>query len=480
MAKTQALGPGDSFFLVTESDNTPNQVGVLVRLKLPKGAPKSYVADMVKHFKQFPVKESPFNKKLAPNTLKDPMPSWEIEKDVDLDYHLRHSALPYPGGERELAQLISRLHSIPLDHARPMWEIHAIEGLEDDCFAIYSKMHHALVDGVAGSKMVARWTSVSSEVDDNFMPLWSQPKPKRSKKAKTEAATQTSSLMDQVTDPLKSIAGVASATWDTLLGGRGKGTPGLIAPYSAPETILNVPVGPARRVSIVEFKTERLKDVATALGGTLNDVVMAMCGGALRGYLQEQNALPKKRLVGQVPVSIRPKDGPEEGNAIGMLLANLGTDIADPIERFKAVNQSMTAGKTMLRSMNKEQITAYAALLTLPFTIGQITGIGNRRRKPMSNVVVSNVPGPQEKRYLNGAEVLNISPISFIMQGQALNITQFSYDDRISFVYIACRKSLPSVQKLVPHTEQALKDLEDAVKKMKKRKTTTKRAATKK
>lgn len=466
MPKNQPLGPGDSFFLVTESENTPNQVGSLVRLKLPKGAPKSYVADMVNHFKQFPVNESPFNKKLAPKTLSNPMPSWEIEKDVDLDYHVRHSALPYPGGERELAQLISRLHSIPLDHARPMWEMHVIEGLKGGCFALYSKMHHSLVDGVAGSKMVARWTSVSDEVDENFKPLWAQPKPARSEKAKPKAIT--SSLLEQLTGPYKSIAGVAAATWDTLLGGRGKGTPGLVAPYTAPETVLNVPVGPSRRVSIVEFKTERLKKLATTLDGTLNDVVMAMCGGALRGYLQEQNALPKKRMVGQVPVSIRPKDGPEEGNAIGMILASLGTDIADPIERFNTVKQSMTAGKTLLRSMSKEQITAYAALITLPFTIGQITGIGNRSRKPMSNVVISNVPGPQEKRYLNGAEVLNISPISFIMQGQALNITQFSYDDRISFVYIACRKSVPSVQKLVPHTEQALKDLEAAVKKMKK------------
>jgi WS/DGAT/MGAT family acyltransferase len=466
MPKTTPLNPGDSFFLVTESENTPNQVGVLVRIKLPKGAPKSYVSDMVEHFQQFPVEESPFNKKLAPNSIGDPLPSWEVEKDVDLDYHLRHSALPYPGGERELAKLISRLHSIPLDHARPMWEIHAIEGLEDDCFAIYSKMHHALVDGVAGSKMVARWTSATPEIDENFKPLWAQPKAPRTQRAKADAASP--SLRQQISAPMKAAAGVAAATWDTLLGGRWKGTPGLVSPYTAPETILNVPVSPARRVSIVEFKTERLKDVATELGGTLNDVVMTMCGGALRGYLAEQNALPEKRLVGQVPVSIRPKDGPDEGNAIGVILANLGTDIADPIERFKAVSQSMSAGKTMLRSMSVPQITAYAALVTLPFTIGQITGIGNRRRKPMANVVVSNVPGPQEKRYLNGAEVLNISPISFIMQGQALNITQFSYDDRISFVYIACRKSLPSVQKLVPHTEQALVDLEEAVKKLKK------------
>lgn len=462
----KAMPPGDSFWLMIESENTPSQVGVLVRAKLPKGASKSYVGDMVKQFRQHPVKQGPFNKKLAPKSLTNPLPSWEIEKDVDLDYHLRHSALPYPGGERELAQLISRLHSIPLDHARPMWEIHVIEGLEDDCFAVYSKMHHSLADGVAGSKMVARWTSTTADVDEDFLPLWAQEPTKR---APRSAPVPTStSLMQQVTDPLKSMAGVASATWGSLFTARGKNKNGLIAPYSAPNTPLNVAVGPARRVSIVEFKTERLKKVAKALDGTLNDVVMAMCGGALRDYLIEQNALPKKRLVGQVPVSIRPKNDPGEGNAIGMILSSLGTDIADPIDRFNAIKQSMTAGKTLLHSMNKEQITAYAALLNLPFTIGQMTGIGNRNHNPISNVVISNVPGPQEKRYLNGAEVLNISPISFIMQGQALNITQFSYDDRISFVYIACRKSLPSVQKLVPHTEQALKDLEAAVKKLKK------------
>lgn len=459
------MPPGDSFFLITESHNTPNQVGVLVRLKLPKDAPKSYVADIVKKFREYPVQQSPFNKKLARKSIGSPLPSWEIEKDVDIDYHLRHSALPYPGGERELATLISQLHSIPLDHARPMWEIHFIEGLEDDCFAIYSKMHHALVDGVAGSKMVAAWTSISNEVSDDFLPLWAQPKPER--KPRTGGSRRKVSTLDKLRGSVKSGAAVVGATLDSIRGGKTEKSKHLVAPYSAPNTILNVPVGPQRRVSIVEFQTERLRKIGKALDGTLNDVVMAVCGGAVRGYLQEQNALPDTRMVGQVPVSVRPKDDPGEGNAISVILATLGTNLEDPIERFHAISESMTAGKKLLRSMDKEQITAYSALLTLPFTLGQMTGIGNRRNRPMSNIVISNVPGPQEKRYLNGAEVLNISPISFIMQGQALNITQFSYDDRISFVYTACRKSLPSIQKLVPHTEKALEELEAAVKALK-------------
>lgn len=458
---SKPMPAGDSFFLVTESDNTPNQVGSLVRLKLPKGAGKSYVADIVKAFREFPIDQPPFNKVLAKRSIGSPLPSWDIDENVDIDYHMRHSALPYPGTERELAVLISRLHSIPLDHSRPMWEIHFIEGLENDSFAIYSKMHHALVDGVAGSKMIQRWTSTSSEVDPKFKPLWAMPLPKKKKRPASDSSSAAPSVLEQITTPAKALAGVASATWQTLKGSKSEDG-GLVAPYSAPETQLNVPVGPQRRVSIIDFETDRLKKVGKALDGTLNDVVMAMCGAALRGYLLENGGLPDKSLVAQVPVSIRPAGDDAGGNAIGVILSWLGSNEADALTRFKAVKGSMTAGKNMLRAMNKEQITAYAGLVTLPFTIGQITGIGNRRRRPMSNVVISNVPGPQEKRYLNGAEVLSITPISFIMQGQALNITQFTYADRISFVYIACARSLPNVQKIVPHTIAALEELEKA------------------
>jgi WS/DGAT/MGAT family acyltransferase len=455
---------GDAFFLLTESANTPNQVGVLVRLELPKGAKKSFVADLVQSFRRYPVTEAPFNLRLAKGCLSAVAPAWEEADNVDLDYHLRHSALPYPGSERELAVLISRLHSIPLDHHRPMWEVHVIEGLEHHSFALYMKMHHALVDGVAGARMISRWTSKSRDRVEEFPPMWAMPRPESPvREHAPDPGGQVHSMFEQITNPLKSVIGVVGATIQTIRGSRGGSLEGLVGPYECPETPLNVAVGPQRRVSTVNFKTARIRAIARALGGTLNDVVMAVSGSALRSYLLELDALPDKPLTAQVPVSFRPKGDERAGNAIGMVLASLATNKEDPRARFDGVRQSMIAAKTLLRDMDATQIMGYSAALTLPFAIGQMTGLGNRSSFPMFNVVISNVPGPQEKRYLNGAEVLSIQPISFVLQGQALNITLFSYADEISFVYTACLESLPGVQKLVLHTRNAVEELERVV-----------------
>ena len=459
MAETLSLG--DAFFLLTESANTPNQVGVLVRLKLPEGAGKSFVADLVSSLRQFPAQQAPFNQRLAKGYLAGIAPAWETADNVDLDYHLRHSALPYPGTERELAVLISRLHSIPMDHHRPMWELHVIEGLDNNSFALYMKMHHSLIDGVAGARMISRWMSKSPDHVETFPPLWAVPRPSAAARAhEHNSAAQVHNLFTQIANPLTSAIGVLGATVRAIRGSRSRSLVGLVGPYECPETVFNVAVGPQRRVSTISFKTERIRAIGKALGGTLNDVSMAVSGGALRGYLLEQGALPEKSLTSQVPVSFRAKDDDGSGNSIGMVLASLGTNQADPRLRFDTVKQSMTAAKTLLSDMDGSQITAYSAALTLPFAIGQMTGLGNRSRFPMFNVVISNVPGPPEKRYLNGAEVLSIQPISFVLQGQALNITLFSYADEISFVYTACLESLPGVQKLIPHTQSALEELE--------------------
>lgn len=466
MPKNKALSPGDSFFLLIESDNTPSQIGVLARMKLPKGKDKRFIREMVENFRKYQPSIPPFNLKLAERSTTHPMYEWETVSNIDIDYHLRHSALPQPGGERELAVLISRLHSIPLDHRRPMWEFHIIEGLENDCFAIYSKMHHSLIDGVAGARLMAQWMGQTEpKTLADFKPFWAMKQSKRTKKSsqiQTHDSSVIQSLISQITSPVKAIAGVVNATLDSAILSRLKRHPDLVAPYSAPRCILNSPVGPQRRVSTVEFKTDRLLAIAKRNGGTLNDVVMSICGGALRTYLLEQDALPKKSLVSQVPVSFRPKDDIGGGNAIGMLLASLGTDVEDPLDRFEKVKASMSAGKSLLANMNATQITAYSAIMTLPFAIGQMTGTGNSSSRPMYNVVISNVPGPKERRYLNGAEVYSIHPVSFVMQGQALNITLFTYDDTITFVFTACRESLPNVQSLIVHTSNALTELEKA------------------
>ena len=477
MSDRKALAPGDAFFLLIESDNTPSSVGILARMKLPKGKDKTFILEMIEGFRKYQPSEEPYNLKLAKRSAFSPLYSWEKVDNVDIDYHLRHSALPQPGGERELAVLISRLHSIPLDHRRPMWELHVIEGLENDCFAIYAKMHHALIDGVAGSRLMAHWADQTKPgVMPEFLPFWAKPLPKKTNSAaddsKSESSTSDSSEVElsgnqgfaaQFMGVFHSVALVLKAVWSSVLGARSKSNTGLVAPYSAPDSILNAPVGPQRRVSTVEFNTERLKAVGKQRGGTLNDVVMTICGGALRRYLLELNALPATSLVAQVPVSFRPKGEVGGGNAIGMLLASLGTDEEDTLTRFDKVIASMSAGKALLSKMNAKQITAYSALMTLPFVIGQMTRIGNRRRNPMYNVVISNVPGPRETRYLNGAEIFSVHPVSFVMQGQALNITLYTYADKITFVFTACRESLPNVQHLVGHTRDALDELEKAL-----------------
>lgn len=464
MIKNKPLAPGDAFFLLIESEKTPSQIGVLARMKVPKGSDKSFILNLVEGFRKYQPTASPYNLKLAPRSATSPMYAWEKVDRVDINYHLRHSALPQPGGERELAVLISRLHSIPLDHSRPLWECHIIEGLEDNCFAIYSKMHHALIDGVAGARLMSRWMGqIEPKIESNFLPFWAVPQPKRQRPP--TAITPTSkpysqSLLTKITAPIKSVSTVFSATLQSILGPHSFITPNLVAPYSAPNSILNTAVGPQRRVSTVEYSIERLINIGKQHGGTLNDVVMAVCGGAIRNYLIELDALPEKSLIAQVPVSFRQKNDSNGGNAIGMLLASLGTDESDTLARFNKVKNSMSASKTLLANMNATQITAYSALMTLPFTIGQMTGAGNRSNRPMYNVVISNVPGPREKRYLNGAEVFSVHPISFVMQGQALNITLFTYADKITFVFTACRESLPSIQRLVTHTTDALESLE--------------------
>jgi WS/DGAT/MGAT family acyltransferase len=469
MARKKPLSPSDSFFLLIESENTPSQIGVLARLKLPEGKDKRFILEMVEGFRKYQPTIPPFNLKLAERSTTQPMYAWETVDNIDIDYHLRHSALPQPGGERELAVLISRLHSMPLDHRRPMWEFHVIEGLENDCFAIYSKMHHSLIDGVAGTRLMEQWMSqITPETKPDFPPFWAMEQAKRPGRRKSlteKSLSYPQALLAQISDPIKAVTGVFSATMNSILGTHSRKNADLVAPYSAPNSMLNSAVGPHRRVSTVEFKTQRLLDIGKHLGGTLNDVVMAVCGGALRSYLLEQDALPKKSLISQVPVSFRQKDDVGGGNAIGMILASLGTDESDTLKRFKKVKASMSAGKDLLCNMSAAQITAYSAIMTLPFALGQMTGIGNSSSRPMYNVVISNVPGPKEIRYLNGAEVFSIHPVSFIMQGQALNITLFTYADTITFVFTACRESLPSIQRLVTHTTNALELLESTVNK---------------
>lgn len=455
------LNPTDAFFLQVERPAAPMHIGSLSRFQLPKGKGQDYILKLVELTRSQPITSPPFNFKLAQNLMGRWSPSWETEDDIDIDYHIRHLALPQPGGERELAILVSRLHSIPLDRARPLWEMHFIEGLENGHFAIYSKMHHSLVDGVAAVKLLDR-TFAKSAAPDSYVPIWNLPAKSRQRDAVADPSGRREAFtgfVEQFGRQLSGIGRVSNSLTRTLRGAKNKDLPNLVAPYSAPDTILNRKIGPQRRVSTLDFSLADFKALAKAARGTLNDVVMAVCSGALRAYLEELNELPDEPLVAQVPVSVRPKDDPGEGNAISMLLTNLGTHLAEPKARFACVKASMDDGKTLLGRLGKSEIAQYSALLMAPFAIGQMAGIGNRARKPMFNLVISNVPGPKTPLYLNEAEMLSCHPVSLVFEGQALNITIFSYADKLSFIYTACRRSLPHVQHLVGHAQGAFDEL---------------------
>ena len=233
-----------------------------------------------------------------------------------------------------------------------------------------------------------------------------------------------------------------------------------VAPYQAPKSIINQRVSKARRFVAESYSLDRIKAIGKQHGATVNDIVMATCAGALRRYLSEHDALPDKPLIGDAPVSIRPADQAEAGgNAISIILMDLATNEADPLKRLARIRESMQAGKDKLGAMSRKQILNYTTLVMLPFTIGQLIGTAGRVR-PMFNLVISNVPGPKKSLYLNGARMQGMYPVSLLFNGQALNVTVTSYVDSLDFGVIACRRSLPQVQRLLDHLEASLAELE--------------------
>ena len=451
------LNPLDASWLLVESPQTPMHVAGLQIFTLPKNASPQFMRELFEYFRSFPVKTPPFNYRLVRSPLAKPSPAWETVNDLDIDYHVRHSALPAPGGERELGILISRLHSIQLDPRRPLWECHIIEGLENNRFAIYIKAHHSMLDGMAAVR-ITRDTLSEDPNAQNVPPPWARKLPPRAPKVEgVVTVAPLNQLANQWLAQFKTLAGVTRSLRSLMRGG--KTGDGLVAPYTAPQSVFNVPVTGQRRFATQRVDFARIRRLCEATGGTVNDVVMALCSASIRRYLQEMAALPERPLVANLPVSVRPKDDDGEGNAISTILVSLGTDIPDVKARFEHIRTSALAAKEHLQTMPRAAINNYTMLLMAPFMVGQVTGITSIKR-PMFNVVISNVPGFKNPLYLNGAELDALYPVSLIFNGQALNITVFTYVDKLAFSFTADRASLPHVQRLSVYTKDALDEME--------------------
>lgn len=473
------IAPQDLLFLLMEAREKPAHVGGLALFETPDDADEQYLYELYQSSiaSDAPVR-SLFRRRVSRPGLAGY--SWTRDDQFDIQYHLRHSALPVPGRIRELLTVVSRLHGSLLDRNRPLWEAHLIEGLADGRFALYTKIHHALCDGVTAMKLLE--SSMSPDPTERGMPqpwerrprgsMFDEPDPDEvapPPRPTTQDDTWTSVLADglrklgsSVTGSLEGVVGATDGIGHLLSSFRDQS---LSSPLRAPRSMLNVPITGARRFAADSWSIDRIRAAAAPHGATVNDMVLAMSAGALRTYLLDQGALPDQPLVAMVPVSLKTRGADERsGNAVGAILCSLGTHLDSAPARLAHIQESVNQSKARLEGLSPGQILALSALNVAPLALnmsplGRLP-LAEERIRPPFNVVISNVPGPKETLYWNGARLSGSYPMSLLVDGQALNITTSSYAGNLDFGILGCRRTVPSMQRLLRHLDDELVALE--------------------
>lgn len=450
--KSILLKPIDAVWLMMESADTPLHVGVLAIFKKPPRAAANYLSQLAASMRETPASCAPWNYRLAGDSLIGPALRLLEVRDVDLNYHFQHSALPEPGGERELGVMVSRLHSPALDRNRPLWEVHLIEGLENNRFAFYVKLHHALVSSINALPLVFSMLSASSK-QRNMPPLWACPLPGSEEPGE---GGQDGGVVDSLSSIGRAGAGLlrAAMTPDSART--------MLLPRRAPRSTLNRHINQQRRFATQQFSQQRIEKLAAATSTTVNVVLTYLCGTSLRRFFKEYNALPDKSLVGLLPVSLQERDHSAPGNAIAGLRVELGTHIGDPLARFAAVKDSIQAVREDRNSLPEDAVAPYALLRGAPLLASQLPAVG-RFVPPVFNLKISNTPGVDEPRYLEGARLDAIYPISQLFQRTALSIDCVNYAGTLNIGFTGARDTLPHLQRMAVYLGQALNDLESIV-----------------
>lgn len=458
----------DANFLMAENRETPMHVAGVSLYRYPPRVNKSeFLGELRKILLSSTDLRPPFNQRLADNFLSraNLVFSWEKDREIDLDYHVRHSALPRPGRYRELFTLVSRLHSTLLDRNRPLWELHLIEGLAGNQFATYLKTHHCMMDGVASMHMAQSMLSDSRDGYKDYSPLareaWEQylkrmPAPH---KAAAISRRDRQSLIERIVQQVGGGTHLARALLKYANVWVGGGQPLNVPWHGVPRGSISSGISGSRRFVAQTWPYARIRAVGKAMNGTLNDAVLAMCAGALRSYLEQSGELPTRPLKAMVPVSLRVEGDIESSNAVGFIVADLGTHLADAGERFRTIQQSMRAGKEVYAGLSAGEAALFTQLTSSPLILTTLLGLG--QLFPAYNLIISNVPGPRQPMYWNGARLEGIYPASIVVHGQALNITLVSYAEQMDFGIIACRRTMPHVQRLLDLLEDALSELEE-------------------
>jgi len=470
------LTPVDANFLHVEGGTTVAHIGGLGILDA-SGCPggRLRLEDLVGLIRERAHLAKPLRQKLAGVPLGLDLPYWMDDPDFDPALHVHEVALPEPGDEAQLAEEVARLHETPLDRRRPLWELYLVQGLQDGKTAIYAKVHHAAVDGVLAAETLAALLDVAPDTTPTT------PAPGPAETAPDRLTMLGNSLVRSLTYPVRSARSMARTVpylSDLPMVGQlpgmdrfSRAVMSIARPdagrlpaqrrMSAPPTPFNRPISAHRRLAYGSLPLDEVKRVGKVLGGSVNDVIMALCATALRRWLEDHHALPAEPLVAAVPVSLRQggKEG-ERGNELSVMLAPLATEVADPAERFAAVRDAMHTAKRRFVSHSGTWLRDMSGLLPAPIAGLTTRGLIRTTRPRPINLIISNVPGPQFPLYIRGARVLAYYPVSVISDlTGGLNITVFSYDGRVDVGVIACRDTVPDVWSVMSHLADALDEL---------------------
>ena len=460
----QQLTGLDAAFLALETANSTGHVGGICVLD-PKDAPVPLTLARLTEVLGDRLPLVPvLRRKLLNVPLGLDQPYWVDDPNFDIEYHIREIALPRPGSEAQLTEQVARLHARPLDRSRPLWEIYLITGLARRRAAVYTKIHHSAIDGASGAELLTILLDLAPEGRE--LPPREPFTPGRPPGPATLTAMAAAKLAwrpvqtVRVTNELVRFLPTLAPALSTLVGGmlglnRGDGEVIPTTPGRAPATPFNRPITPHRRLALRSVDLDSVKTVKNAFGVSVNDVVMAMCAGALRRWLAEHDALPDSPLIAMIPVSVRdPASKAAMGNKVSAMLATLPTNVSDPGERVGIVHAATQMAKSQQAAMPQgliDQVSDFSPPALTARAARVVFATGVLHRLPPFNLCISNVPGPNVPVYLCGAKLLAHYPVSVITDGQGLNITLVGYLGRLHFGLVSCRELVPDLDVLADY-----------------------------
>lgn len=495
----------DALFLQLETAEVPAHVGSVSLLRKPKGHRGSFYNHVRKHIESRLHLAPLFSRRLAFMPLDLANPIWLGGTAVNLDDHITHVVLPKPGTPEQLDGAVAKLHEGMMDRDKPLWQFTVIEGLQDGNVAFYSKIHHAALDGQGGVALAQAILDVGA-TPRAVAPSGGDAKLARPRLPPTTARMLSAAFRNTVAQYGRIVKAVPGALKKAVAGGAGllsssqakkagapseqgtgfghladfkpgdslqnlarsllKRIPGGIA--LGPRTSLNVAISGERAFAGVALSLDETKTIAKHFDTKLNDIVLAVCAGALRRYFAGNKSVLAKAMIGGVPASLRVPGDSSLGNQVTMMLVNMATNIADPGKRLAAIVKASTKAKLLTGSM-KNLIPMDLPSLGIPWLMSVITplyrtAVATNRIPVVANLIVSNVPGPQMPLYLAGAELKTYFPVSIVTHGLALNITIQSYAGSLYYGLIACKKTVPDLRDFAGHMQAAHQELLDMVK----------------